>query len=203
MQGAAIMAAVAVVVLVTAVNNYQKEQQFRALNQLNEDVKVGHLLRLCCGSCRHRHPTAPQFVSIDTSQADCGMLCGGCRTHHQTCGRPSKLAVHTRPGALRSKRSNTRQVRVVRGGMERTISTYDLLVGDVLVVDTGDILPADGLLFESSNLRCAQTHEKRCCASCWSTCLHCLSGTGDTVLVLWSAGRRVALWLQCDVVQRH
>jgi hypothetical protein len=39
-QGAAIMAAVAVVVLVTAVNNYQKEQQFRALNQINDDVKV-------------------------------------------------------------------------------------------------------------------------------------------------------------------
>ena len=35
------MAAVAVVVLVTAVNNYQKEQQFRALNQINDDVKVG------------------------------------------------------------------------------------------------------------------------------------------------------------------
>ena len=41
-QGAAIMAAVAVVVLVTAVNNYQKEQQFRALNQINDDVKVGN-----------------------------------------------------------------------------------------------------------------------------------------------------------------
>lgn len=47
-----------------------------------------------------------------------------------------------------------RQVRVVRGGKQRSISTYDLLVGDVLVVDTGDILPADCLLFESSNLRC-------------------------------------------------
>ncbi len=42
----------------------------------------------------------------------------------------------------------------MRGGKERSISTYDLLVGDVLLVDTGDILPADGLLFESSNLRC-------------------------------------------------
>ncbi len=40
------MAAVAVVVLVTAVNNYQKEQQFRALNQINEDVKV-RLARKC------------------------------------------------------------------------------------------------------------------------------------------------------------
>lgn len=44
-EGAAIMAAVVVVVGVTAVNNYQKEQQFRALNQLNEDVKVGAAIR--------------------------------------------------------------------------------------------------------------------------------------------------------------
>lgn len=87
-EGAAIMAAVAVVVLVTAVNNYQKEQQFRALNQINEDVKV----------------------------------------------------------------------RVVRSGQERSVSTYDLLVGDVLLVDTGDILPADGFLFESSNLRLDESH---------------------------------------------
>ena len=85
MQGAAIMAAVAVVVLVTAVNNYQKEQQFRALNQLNEDVKVGRFPRLCCSSCSHRHQTAPHFVSIDTSQADCAMLCGKYQTPQQMC----------------------------------------------------------------------------------------------------------------------
>ena len=39
-EGAAIMAAVAVVVLVTAVNNFQKEAQFRELNKLNEDTQV-------------------------------------------------------------------------------------------------------------------------------------------------------------------
>ena len=39
-EGAAIMAAVAVVVLVSAVNNFQKEAQFRELNKLNEDTQV-------------------------------------------------------------------------------------------------------------------------------------------------------------------
>jgi Cation transporter/ATPase, N-terminus len=39
-EGAAINVAVVVVVLVTAVNNYQKELQFRELNKLNEDVQV-------------------------------------------------------------------------------------------------------------------------------------------------------------------
>ncbi len=39
-EGAAIMAAVAVVVLVTAVNNFQKEAQFRELNKINEDIQA-------------------------------------------------------------------------------------------------------------------------------------------------------------------
>ncbi|KAL4422348.1 hypothetical protein ABPG75_008545, partial [Micractinium tetrahymenae] len=39
-EGASILAAVGVVVLVTAVNNYQKEQQFRMLQAVSEDVKV-------------------------------------------------------------------------------------------------------------------------------------------------------------------
>jgi P-type Ca2+ transporter type 2B len=39
-EGVAILAAVAVCVLVTAVNNYQKERQFRELNDVKEDVRV-------------------------------------------------------------------------------------------------------------------------------------------------------------------
>ncbi len=46
------------------------------------------------------------------------------------------------------------QVRVIRNGQEVGISTYDLLVGDVLLVATGDILAADGLLFQGNELRC-------------------------------------------------
>ena len=39
-EGAAILAAVAVVVLVTAVNNYQKEKQFRELSALADASEV-------------------------------------------------------------------------------------------------------------------------------------------------------------------
>jgi hypothetical protein len=39
-QGLAILSAVAVVVAVTAINDYQKEQQFRALNDVKEDSQV-------------------------------------------------------------------------------------------------------------------------------------------------------------------
>jgi hypothetical protein len=38
------------------------------------------------------------------------------------------------------------QVRVVRQGAEASVSCHDLLVGDVVLLEAGDILPADGLL---------------------------------------------------------
>ncbi|KAI8463798.1 MAG: hypothetical protein J3K34DRAFT_526699 [Monoraphidium minutum] len=41
-------------------------------------------------------------------------------------------------------------VRVIRGGREVSISAPGLLVGDVLLVEAGDILPADGLLLPGS-----------------------------------------------------
>ena len=47
---------------------------------------------------------------------------------------------------------------MIRNGREVGISTYDLLVGDVLLLATGDILPADGLLFKGSDLRLARCH---------------------------------------------
>jgi hypothetical protein len=40
LQGGAIIGAVAVVTMVTAVQNFQKEKQFRQLNSINEDIKV-------------------------------------------------------------------------------------------------------------------------------------------------------------------
>lgn len=42
-EGAAILVAVAVVVLVTAVNDYQKEKQFRELNKVSEGGQVRSL----------------------------------------------------------------------------------------------------------------------------------------------------------------
>jgi magnesium-transporting ATPase (P-type) len=45
------------------------------------------------------------------------------------------------------------QVRVIRGGAELTLSCFDLLVGDVLLVEAGDILPADGLIFAGGQIK--------------------------------------------------
>ncbi len=45
------------------------------------------------------------------------------------------------------------QVTVLRNGENEEISTADLLVGDVMLLDTGDILAADGLLFKGNDIR--------------------------------------------------
>jgi Ca2+-transporting ATPase len=39
-----------------------------------------------------------------------------------------------------------RSVQVVRGGKEKSISIYDLVVGDLVVLASGDGLPSDGVL---------------------------------------------------------
>ncbi|AAS53361.1 AFL011Wp [Eremothecium gossypii ATCC 10895] len=77
-EGLAIMAAVAVVVLVTAANDYQKERQFARLNRKKEDTEVV----------------------------------------------------------------------VVRNGDKHVISVHDLLVGDLLSLQTGDVVPVDCILVE-------------------------------------------------------
>ncbi|OQR97973.1 P-type ATPase (P-ATPase) Superfamily [Achlya hypogyna] len=82
-EGFAILLAVGIVTMVTAVNNYQKEKQFRALSAIKEDEKIA----------------------------------------------------------------------VVRSGLPCEVNKHDLLVGDVVRIDVGDILPADGIVFEASELK--------------------------------------------------
>mmetsp|Transcript_24048 Transcript_24048/g.60400 ORF Transcript_24048/g.60400 Transcript_24048/m.60400 type:complete len:1187 (+) Transcript_24048:108-3668(+) len=44
-------------------------------------------------------------------------------------------------------------VNVIRGGQQRQVSNRDVVVGDVLVLSTGDIIVADGLVFERNTLK--------------------------------------------------
>ncbi|KAF0690553.1 Aste57867_18069 [Aphanomyces stellatus] len=82
-EGCSIMFAVLLVVMVTAINDYQKEKQFAALNAVKEDEKI----------------------------------------------------------------------KVIRDGAPCEVSKFHLLVGDVVRVDLGDILPADGLIFDESEIK--------------------------------------------------
>jgi Ca2+-transporting ATPase len=86
-EGAAIQLAVLVVVFTNAINDYQKEKQFRKLNAKKED----------------------------------------------------------------------RTVKVIRDGKEAEISVYELNVGDVQILEPGEVLPVDGLFLQGHNLTCDES----------------------------------------------
>lgn len=82
-EGFAIMVAVLVVLLVGAINDYKKEQQFRSLNAVKDNVMID----------------------------------------------------------------------VVRNGTQQQISTFDVVVGDVVEVSAGDVVCADGILVQGSDVK--------------------------------------------------
>lgn len=82
-EGFCIIISVIIVTLVTALNDYQKERQFKALNAVKEDEKI----------------------------------------------------------------------KVLRNGVPSEISKLSLVVGDILRVDLGDIIPADGIVFDEKELK--------------------------------------------------
>ena len=86
-EGVAIVVAILIVVLVGALNDWQKERQFRKLNQKKED----------------------------------------------------------------------RTVKVVRSGKPSTLSVHDLLVGDVMILEQGDVIPVDGVLIEGHTVSCDES----------------------------------------------
>ncbi|KAJ3445647.1 calcium-transporting atpase [Anaeramoeba flamelloides] len=91
-EGTAILIAVIIVSVVTASNDYKKEKQFRALNEVKENIEVKVL----------------------------------------------------------------REVTEGVGDLD-TISIYDIVVGDILVFDAGDKIPADCLLFKNEDLNVDQS----------------------------------------------
>jgi Ca2+-transporting ATPase len=50
-----------------------------------------------------------------------------------------------------------RQIRVLRGGVQTQISIFNVVVGDVVLLEPGDVVPADGLVIESHNLACDES----------------------------------------------
>ncbi|KAH6982763.1 hypothetical protein EDB80DRAFT_253107 [Ilyonectria destructans] len=52
-----------------------------------------------------------------------------------------------------NERKDQRNVTVIRSGRYQTISVYDVLVGDILHVEAGDVVAVDGILVQSSSLQ--------------------------------------------------
>jgi Ca2+-transporting ATPase len=86
-EGVAIVVAITIVVVVGAANDWQKERQFRKLNQKKED----------------------------------------------------------------------RLVKVTRSGKPMSLSIYDVLVGDVMLLEPGDVVPVDGVFVSGHNLSCDES----------------------------------------------
>ncbi|KAF1921352.1 hypothetical protein BDU57DRAFT_584509 [Ampelomyces quisqualis] len=54
-------------------------------------------------------------------------------------------------------KKEAREVKVIRSGKSFTISVYDILVGDVLHMEPGDLIPADGIFIDGFNVKCDES----------------------------------------------
>lgn len=54
-------------------------------------------------------------------------------------------------------RREERGVKVIRAGYERVIDVKDLLVGDIALLEPGEIVPCDGVLVSGHNVRCDES----------------------------------------------
>jgi Ca2+-transporting ATPase len=50
-----------------------------------------------------------------------------------------------------------RGVKVIRSGDERVIDVKDLLVGDIALLEPGEIIPCDGVFISGHNVRCDES----------------------------------------------
>lgn len=56
-----------------------------------------------------------------------------------------------------NRKKQDRLVKVVRSGKTQEISVFDILVGDVLHLEPGDLVPVDGILIEGFNVKCDES----------------------------------------------
>jgi P-type Ca2+ transporter type 2C len=56
-----------------------------------------------------------------------------------------------------NKKQLERDAKVVRCGISRLISGSDILVGDIVLLEPGDVIPADGILIKGYNVMCDES----------------------------------------------
>jgi P-type Ca2+ transporter type 2C len=56
-----------------------------------------------------------------------------------------------------NRKKEERFVKVIRSGKSQEISVYDVLVGDVMHLEPGDLIPVDGIFIEGHNVRCDES----------------------------------------------
>lgn len=73
-----------------------------------------------------------------------------------------------------NKKKEDRQIKVIRSGKSREISVHDILVGDVVHIEPGDMIPVDGIFISGYNVHCDES-----------------SATGESDLLKKTAGMEV------------
>ncbi|KAM7200902.1 hypothetical protein V8F20_005144 [Naviculisporaceae sp. PSN 640] len=53
--------------------------------------------------------------------------------------------------------TSDRQVKAIRGGSLTIISSHEIMVGDIITLEQGDLVPADGLLVSGNNIKCDES----------------------------------------------
>lgn len=56
-----------------------------------------------------------------------------------------------------NRKKEERFVKVIRSGKSREISVYDVLVGDVMHLEPGDLIPVDGIFIDGHNVKCDES----------------------------------------------
>ncbi|KAL8997523.1 MAG: hypothetical protein Q9169_003218 [Polycauliona sp. 2 TL-2023] len=56
-----------------------------------------------------------------------------------------------------NKKKEDRDVKVIRSGKSREISVHDILVGDVMHLEPGDMIPVDGIFISGHNVKCDES----------------------------------------------
>lgn len=56
-----------------------------------------------------------------------------------------------------SEKQQSRYVQVIRSGKSQQISIYDILVGDIVHLELGDVVPADGVFIDGHNVKCDES----------------------------------------------
>lgn len=56
-----------------------------------------------------------------------------------------------------NRKKEQRNVKVIRSGKSQEISVYDILVGDIMHLEPGDLIPVDGIFIEGHNVKCDES----------------------------------------------
>ena len=56
-----------------------------------------------------------------------------------------------------NKKKQDRFVKVIRSGKSREISVFDILVGDLVLLEPGDNVPVDGIFIDGHNIKCDES----------------------------------------------